>query len=96
MSVWSFLTEPSKPWRSVYRYGALIFILYLLADGVRLLLRLSPGHAGAGYTSLVLCLMLLFFHLAYQFNWRMGVLVALRILAWGWLCFVSFYMIFRN
>jgi len=92
MNLRSILTQSSKPIHPVYRYGMLVIILLLLVQDVRWYLTLPPTYPYDPYGGLIGVLMLLFLHLAFAFQWRRSVAVALWILAVGWLLFAFFYI----
>jgi hypothetical protein len=93
MNLRSIFTEPSKPASAAFRYGMLVFIVGLLVVSVWAYLRLALPY-NERCLGVVLSLMLLFNHLAYQFRWPVPATVAIRILAWGWLVFGNIYVFF--
>lgn len=94
MNVRSILTEPSKPAHPAFRYQQLLIALGLLAADIWWRWNLPPSWSGPRYTGLVVILMLLFNHLAYQFKWPVPVTVAFRILCWSWLVLGSCYVLY--
>ena len=89
----SFLAEPTI--RSVsFRYGFLAFNVALLVFGAWNCMYLSKSYRGGRYFGIIVPLMLLLNHLAYQFRWSRAVMIALRVIAWTWILFAMPYMIF--
>ncbi len=76
----------------VYRYGMLFIILSLLGWEVESFLNRPPGALGDPYSTFVCCLSLLLTHLAYFFEWRRCVAVALIVVAAVWILFAIFYI----
>ena len=75
----------------ISEYGMLAIILYLIAWNVMHLLK-SRDFAYDEYGNLVIALMLLFNHIAYNFTktgWKGRVMKAV---AWIWMVFGSFYI----
>ena len=72
----AFLQEPS-PRSAAFRYGLLgaIFALFALV-----LCHPTQRHLSA----LIVPTMLLFNHLAFQFRWPRGFMIALRVIALAW------------
>ena len=87
----SIFTEPSKPAHPAFQYGMLVVILVLLAADVWWRVSFPPVDR---YMNSVVVLILLFNHLAYQFQWPPLGTVAIRILAWGWLVCGLLYVVF--
>lgn len=87
-------SPPSLPMHPLERYGILILILGLLAGNLWWYLGLSPTYDGDPYMLFVVVLVGLFNHLAYSFEWRPAVAVALRALAWGWIVFACLYVFY--
>jgi hypothetical protein len=94
VNVRSIFTEPNQPSHPAYRYGALVFILSLLAWEICRKMQLPPRYSGDPYGTGVVLLMLLLNHLAYQFRWPTPVTIAFRVAALGWLVFGSFYIFY--
>lgn len=93
MSIRSLLTSPSQPNHPVFVYGMLGLIGVMLFVTVRLLLAMPPSYPYARYGGLVVWLMMLFNHLAYQFRWPVPVTAVLRLLCWGWAVFGMIYIL---
>jgi hypothetical protein len=93
MSIHSAFTEPPRKTWPAYSYGMLAFILALLAFDLGWRLSLPPFYHGDRNMGLVVPLMLLFNHLAYQFRWPPPTTVTLRLLSWGWMAFGWFYIL---
>jgi hypothetical protein len=74
------------------RNGFLAFILALLVVDTVLCLCTSKPYPGGRGMLLIVPLMLLFNHLAYQFRWSRRVTAFWRITAWVWLIFGSYYI----
>jgi hypothetical protein len=87
----AMFTSRPLPTHPLDRYGILIVILGLLAVNLWWYFRLSPAYSGDPYTLFVGGLTGLFCHLAFSFQWRPSVTVALRVLTWSWLVFAFFY-----
>jgi hypothetical protein len=84
---------PQRAALIVFRYFFLVFILALVAFDIWLLCReLSSHYPYTNYTNLAVALMLLFNHLAFQFNFSAPATRALRILAIVWMVFASAYV----
>jgi hypothetical protein len=85
--------EETKPRGAGYRYGFLALIFALIVID---LIDSGPRHYLRG---LIVPLMLLFNHLAFQFHWSRPMTVAIRALAYFWLVFgfiAIFYDLFRK
>ena len=70
-------------------------ILALLAVELLSSFHRTPAHSHDRYENMVVGLMLLFNHLAYQFRFPAPATVALRFLAWGWMVFAVFCLVWR-
>ncbi len=90
----AFTTPPPIPMRPIDRYGFLVVILGILIASLWLYLRLPPHYSGDPYRLIIVGLMLLFSHLAYNFAWRPSVTVAVRVLSWSWTIFACFYLLY--
>ena len=89
-----FLTKSSKSKTPAYAYSMLAVILALLAWNIRWRLNLSPRYPSDRNGTLVVALMLLFNHLAFQFRWTLLMTATLRILALAWIVFGFFYLFY--
>ena len=87
-----FLTEPRLRGAG-YRYGGLAFILALLILNALLCPHLPPSYPGGRWFPLIVPLMLLLNHLAFQFRWSQLVTVFLRVIAYAWLIFGMVYIL---
>jgi hypothetical protein len=87
------LTRSMHPVHPFLSYAMLVVFLLLLAESIRSRLT-SPRWPDDDYTDLVLPLMLLFNHLAFMFNWRRRLAVALYVLALSWSVFGLLYVFF--
>lgn len=94
MTIRSFLTSPSRPGHPVYVYGFLVFLLLALAWIIRCSLYLPPSFSYGRHGGIVVVLMVLFNHLAFQFRWPGAVTAALRVLAVGGAVFGLFYVLY--
>ncbi len=72
----------------------LVVTLLLLAWHIYWRLTLPPDYRQDPNGNGVVALMLLFNTLAFQFRWPTSITVALRLLAWSWLAFGSFYIFY--
>lgn len=90
MNIRSIFTEPAKLAHPGFRYGMLVGCLLLLAWSVRWRLSVPADYPYERNGNIVVVLMLLLNHLAYQFQWSTRVTIALRALALSWLVFTFF------
>ena len=91
-----FLDPPRPPAWSGFRHGFLVVIGALLAWNAYLLATRPPGVPGDPYGGLVLAIMLLSNHVAFQFPLPPRVTVAARILAVAWAVFGMFYVFYLS
>ena len=70
-----------------YKYGFLVFILLLIVLDIHLLLPLRH-YDPHSFLALVVTLMLLFNHIAYQFTKRGWLSRVMKTVAWIWMLFV--------
>jgi hypothetical protein len=94
MSFISKFAEPPKIRSVAFKYGFLATILTLLAFDICWRLSHPPFFRGDRNINIVVALMLLFNHVAYQFRWPPAATIALRALAWSWLAFGIFYIFY--
>ena len=94
MNIFATFAEPAKSKHPAFSYGFLAVILTLLAFDLYWRMTLPPFYPHDRNINLVVVLMLLFNHLAYQFRWPPAATAGLRLLAWGWLVFGAFYIYF--
>jgi hypothetical protein len=94
MNLRTIFTTPPPTSPRGYRYGMLVVCLFLIAQCVAWYLRLPKDYPYDRYSNLVVVLMLLFNHLAYQFRWPSSVALVLRLLAWTWVVFGCFYIFY--
>lgn len=87
------LSEPPNKVRPVFSYAMLGIILLLLAWNISWRANLPPDYAGDQYGNVVVALMLLFNHLAFQFHWPILATVLLRTLAVIWFVFACVYIV---
>ena len=80
--------------RPFFKYGFLAFIIILVAWNIYRRVNISPSNTGEPNGNLVISLMLLLNHLAFQYEWRESVSRILNILAWAWIVFGLFYIIY--
>ena len=74
-----------------YKYGFLVLIICLLVwDVTSLLERRNSGYDQ--YGSLIIVLMLLFNHIAYQFTKKGWLSRVMKTIAWIWIAFVWAYL----
>ena len=75
-----------------FRYGlfALIFAVFFLQ--FLAWPQMSATHRPDRYFGLIVPLMLLLNHLAYQFRWSQPVTIVLRVVAWIWIVFGLSFM----
>lgn len=93
MTLRRFFFDPpeQKAWAG-FRYGFLVLICALLAWNVHLFITRSPHYRGDPYANLILVVMLLLNHVSIHFRLPSRVMVAIRILALGWLAFGLVYV----
>ena len=94
MKLRSLLTSPPQLRSPLFAYGFLVFFVLLLMWNVQLWRSVPPSYPYDRYSNLVLMLMVLFGHLAFQFRWPPRVMAALRLLALGWCLFGLFYVLY--
>lgn len=96
MSLWKYvyrtLTEPPNKVKPVFSYAMLGVILLLLALNIYWRANLPFDYPGDRYGNVVVVLMLLFNHVAFQFHWPILATVLLRTVAFIWLVFVCVYV----
>ena len=85
--------EMSHP---VFRYGILVFTLFMCAQQIKWHFTPHPGYSGDPYRIDVLVLILLFNHLAMMFQWPRRIAGVLWLLAVSWLGFASFYLFYLS
>jgi hypothetical protein len=85
------LTSPPQILYPAFKYGMLIALLILVGSAIALRLTLSSRHPDPNGV-LVVPIMLLLNHLAYQLRWPLPLMVTLRILAWAGLIFAAYYV----
>ena len=83
----TFLQEPS-PHGATYRYGFLAVILALFAF---VLYHPTPHY----WRALIIPVMILLNHLAFQFRWPSGLMIALRVIALAWVIGGCIYIFTR-
>ena len=74
-----------------YKYGFLVFILLLIVLDIHLLLPLRH-YDPHSFLALVVTLMLLFNHIAYQFTKRGWLSRVMKTIAWIWIVFGFAYL----
>lgn len=93
MTLRRLLTSPPRRMHPVLLY--LLLPIFAVTSGVQVMMRLSApppraydleGCRMAGSVLMLLCLV------AFQLRWPLRVMVALRLLALGWLVYDVFYM----
>lgn len=94
MIIRRILTSPGQPGNPIFAYGFLIVIVLMLIWNIQVLMDTPPSYHYDRCGNLVVALMLLFNHLAFQFRWPAGVTVALRVLSLGWTVFGLFYVFY--
>lgn len=94
MKIRNILTSPPQPRSAPFAYGFLVFIVLLLMWNVQLWRSVPPSYPYDRYTNLVVVLMLLLNHLAFQFRWPRWGTVVFRLVALGWCVFGLFYIFY--
>ncbi|MBN8422176.1 MAG: hypothetical protein J0L73_24895 [Verrucomicrobia bacterium] len=94
MKIRSLLTSPPAPGNPGFVYGFLVVLVLLLISNVHSLLSLPPSYPYDRHGNLVVALMLLFNHLAFYFRWPPRMTAAVRLLAFGWIVFGLFYVLY--
>jgi hypothetical protein len=94
MSFYTVFARPPRRTYAAFSYGMLGVILVLLAIDLQWRLSLPSAYPHDRNLNCVVVLMLLFNHLAYQFRWPPAATVGLRVLAWSWLVFGVFCIVF--
>lgn len=93
MTLRSIFIDPPSPTRSTgFRHGFLVLVCALLAGNAYLLATRPRGLSGDPYGGLIIGVMLLLNHVAFQFHLPPRVTVAARIFSIGWLAFGLFYV----
>jgi len=90
-SLRSFLLAQGRLLHPAYRYGFLALLAVLLLFSVSWRLRLPPSYPYDRNGDLVVSLLLIINHLAFQFRWRPSVTIVLRLLAIGCIVFAFWY-----
>jgi len=80
----------------VFRYGMLFLILGLCGWEIKSFFNRPTGYWGDPYGGFVGCLMLLFNHLAFFFEWRRRVGIVLYVVAVIWILFGAFYFTYLS
>jgi hypothetical protein len=96
MTLRSIFLDPPESKATAFRYGFLAVIGALLAWNVYVFVTRSPSYRGDPYGSLIIAVMLLLNHAAYQFHLPPRLTVATRILAIGWLAFCLVYVFYLS
>ncbi len=91
-----FLDPPKVQVWPGFRYGFLVFVGALLAWNAYLFGTRPPGVPGDPYGGLILGVMLLLNHVAFQFHLPPRVALAARILPIGWLAFGLVYICYLS
>src|SRR4051812_25367960 len=86
-----FLERPKRRASPFFRYAFLAFILVLLVADILWFSRRSSHYHGDPYGNLVIAVMLLLNHLAFQFTYPSAATAALRSVAIFWLVFACYY-----
>lgn len=94
MKIRNVLTTPPQHWNPLFAYGFLVILVLLSIWIAQLWWSAPPSYPYDRYSNLVLMLMLVLNHLAFQFRWPPRVMAALRVLALGWCVFGSFYIFY--
>ncbi|MCX6848444.1 MAG: hypothetical protein NTY98_05955 [Verrucomicrobia bacterium] len=94
MKTRNILTSPPQLRSARFTYGFLVFMVLLLLWNVKLWWSVPPSYPYDRYTNLVVVLMLLLNHLAFQFRWPRWGMIVMRLLALGWCVFGLFYVLY--
>ena len=79
----------------IFRYGLLVLFICLLIRSVTFLLeRRNFGYDQ--YGGVVITLMLLFYHLAYNFTKKGWLSPVMKTIAWIWIAFVWVYLFWTD
>jgi len=97
MTLRSIFIDPPSPARpAAFRYGFLVLVCAMLTWNAYLLATRPPGVPGDPYGGLIIGVMLLSNHVAYQFHLPPRVTIAARIFSIGWLVFGLIYICFLS
>jgi hypothetical protein len=92
-----FFDQPANQGHSrthAYRYGMLVVIFALLVANLWIFSHRTRHYTGDPYLGFVAPLMLLFNHVAFTFPWRGSLRISLQIIAWCWVVFGLFYILY--
>jgi hypothetical protein len=89
----TFLSE-SRLRSPAFRYGYLAFLLVLFLLGFALSFHLPTSYPGGRFFGLIVPVMLLLNHLAFQFHWSQRATVAFRATAFAWTVGGTTYILF--
>jgi hypothetical protein len=90
------LPQESITDNNLIRYGFLAIIVALFAASILLLITLPASYHSDRYSSLIIGLMLLLNHLAFQFRWPKAMTIVIRVIATLWVLFGFFYMFYLS
>jgi hypothetical protein len=97
MSIRSILKKAILNARLLFGYGMLIFIFIMFVERIKWHLMLPPDYKYDRYMNDVILFALLFNLLAFAFKWpNKGITVALWVIAWSWLIFTYFYILYLS
>lgn len=91
-----FFDPPQPTWPAEIRYGFLALICAMFAWSVHWFVTRSPSYHGDPFGNMILGVMLLLNHIAFQFRLPPRITVAARILAIGWLAFGLIYVCYLS
>ena len=93
MTLRSIFLDPPQPERSArFRYGLLAVTGFFLAGTVYDFVTRPPDHHGNPFGSVIIAVMLLFNHVAFQFYLPPRLTAFSRILAIVWIVFAGVYI----